>query len=230
MDQMTTDMMNRIMDSERMGYAYLHPSGGGERQEYILSTTPENMANFIGSHFCDAEKIVVTDILDRLIVDTCGGFLNTCPDQDLCHEIISFLAPIQMGEKEAGELLVIGRQQAEEYFAAEDAAATMAEYGMSAACERSCTEQTGRRDGYVDKKGRYLLCGSAAGSRFGAGRHPAGADHSERYREPPQPHRDRGGNHRQTGKETASHPCQAGGRGKRAGTGVHGPAGTGTHH
>ena len=130
MDQMITDMMNRIMDSERMGYAYLYPSGGGERQEYILSTTPENMANFIGSHFCDAEKIVVTDILDRLIVDTCGGFLNTCPDQGLCHEIISFLASIQMGEKEAGELLVIGRQQAEEYFAAEDAAATMAEYGM----------------------------------------------------------------------------------------------------
>lgn len=130
MDQMITDMMDRIMDSERMGYAYLYPSGGGERQEYILSTTPENMANFIGSHFCDAEKIVVTDILDRLIVDTCGGFLNTCPDQNLCHEIISFLAPIQMGEKEAGELLVIGRQQAEEYFAAEDAAATMAEYGM----------------------------------------------------------------------------------------------------
>lgn len=38
-----------------------------------------------------------TDMVDRLILDTYGGFINTCPDQKLCAEIIPYLAPIQMG-------------------------------------------------------------------------------------------------------------------------------------
>ena len=45
-------------------------------------------------------------------------------------EINSHLAPIQMGEKEAGEILQLDRDQADAYFAAEDRAAAMAEYGM----------------------------------------------------------------------------------------------------
>ena len=88
------------------------------------------MANFVGSHFLDAQKMVITDFVDRLILDTCGGFIDTCPDQKLCMEINSHLAPIQMGEKEAGEILQLDRDQADAYFAAEDRAAAMAEYGM----------------------------------------------------------------------------------------------------
>lgn len=130
MDQKTIDMVNRIMDTERMGYAYVYPSDGKPREEYLVSTTPENLANFIGSHFHDVQKIVVTDFLDRLILDTCGGFINNCPDQGMCREIIEHLAPIQMGEKEAGEVLLLDREQADAYWAAEDAAVTMAEYGM----------------------------------------------------------------------------------------------------
>lgn len=130
MDQKTIDMMEKIMDTERMGYAYVYPSDGGAREEYLIATTPENMANFIGSRFPDVQKMVITDFLDRLILDTCGGFIDTCPDQKLCMEINSHLVPIQVGEKQAGEILQLDRQQADAYFAAEDRAATMAEYGM----------------------------------------------------------------------------------------------------
>ena len=130
MDRKTIEMMGKIMDTERMGYAYVYPSDGKARKEYLIATTPENMANFVGSHFLDAQKMVITDFVDRLILDTCGGFIDTCPDQKLCMEINSHLAPIQMGEMEAGEILQLDRDQADAYFAAEDRAAAMAEYGM----------------------------------------------------------------------------------------------------
>ena len=51
MDQMITDMMNRIMDSERMGYAYLYPSGDGERQEYILLSHMVGYCGMAGRYF-----------------------------------------------------------------------------------------------------------------------------------------------------------------------------------
>ena len=33
MDQKTIDMMGKIMDTERMGYAYVYPSDGSAREE-----------------------------------------------------------------------------------------------------------------------------------------------------------------------------------------------------
>ena len=59
-------MVEKILDTERAGYAYFYPRGGGNRQEFFISTTPENMANFLGSHFYDAEKMIITDMVDRL--------------------------------------------------------------------------------------------------------------------------------------------------------------------
>ena len=123
-------MVEKILDTERAGYAYFYPSDGGNRQEFFISTTPENMANFLGSHLYDAEKMIITDMVDHLILDTYGGFINTCPDQKLCAEIIPYLAPIQMGEKEAGEILMVTREESDMYFAAEDQAVTMAECQM----------------------------------------------------------------------------------------------------
>lgn len=58
----------------------------------------------------------MTDVLDKLVVNTRLGMLDTCSDQILCGKIIRYLAPIRMGEKKAGEVLVISRDVAEEYF------------------------------------------------------------------------------------------------------------------
>lgn len=123
-------MIERIMDTDTMGYAYVYPRENGEREEYMVALTAENLANLIGGKGTDAYRIVVTDVLDRLIVSARTGILDVCPDQTLCREVIRYLAPIQMGEQEAGELLAVDRDVAEEYFAAEEEAATMAEYQM----------------------------------------------------------------------------------------------------
>ena len=130
MKQEAYDMVERIMDTEMMGYDYLYPRGEEMRKEYLISTTPENLANFIGSHFTDAGKMVITDVMDRLIVDTVGGFLDTCPDQKLCRELIGRLAPIQMGEKAPGEIFAVDREMSEEYFREEDQMVTMMELSM----------------------------------------------------------------------------------------------------
>lgn len=57
-----SDMIAKIYDSERVGYGYLYPVDGGARQDSMISTTPENIANYIGSHMHDAQKIVITDM------------------------------------------------------------------------------------------------------------------------------------------------------------------------
>ncbi len=119
-----------IFDSESMGYAYVYPMGGDIRQEYLISLSPENIANFIGNHGFDAEKIIITDVADRLVVSTSMVFLDTCPNQELCQKIIDYLAPIQRGETEAGSVLAVGRDTADEYFAEEDRFVAMAELGM----------------------------------------------------------------------------------------------------
>lgn len=123
-------MISDIFDSESMGYAYVYPMGGNIRQEYLISLSPENIANFIGNQGFDAEKIIITDVADRLVVNTSMVFLDTCPDQELCQEIIGYLVPIQLGETEAGSVLAVGRDMANEYFAEEDRFVAMAEMRM----------------------------------------------------------------------------------------------------
>ena len=46
-------MVERIMGTGTMGYAYEYPYGGGARKEYMLALTPKNLANFIGTRGCD---------------------------------------------------------------------------------------------------------------------------------------------------------------------------------
>lgn len=125
-----TEMIEKIMDSQKVGYAYFYPSNGGNREEFMISTSVENIANYLGSHLYDAKKIIITDMVDRLILDTFGGFVNNCPDQEFCKELIPHLAPIQMGDKEVGEILQVSRDAADAYFATEDEAVTMAECSM----------------------------------------------------------------------------------------------------
>ena len=52
-----TIVEKEIPGREHAGYAYIYPLDGGARQEYVLEMTPENIANFIGAHQYDAEKV-----------------------------------------------------------------------------------------------------------------------------------------------------------------------------
>ena len=110
-----TIVEKEIPGREHAGYAYIYPLDGGARQEYVLEMTPENIANFIGAHQYDAEKIILTDMLDNLILDTAGGFIMNCPDQILCGRVLPLLAPIQMGRRRAKEIPVVSRAAFEAY-------------------------------------------------------------------------------------------------------------------
>ena len=111
------EMVEQLLKKDNLGLAYLYPSSREPRKEFMFEMTAENIANFIGSHFYDAKKIILTDMVDRLILDTTGGFIDRCPNQLLCAEIVSFLAPIQMGEYEAEDFLMSDRLLIEEYYA-----------------------------------------------------------------------------------------------------------------
>lgn len=115
MDEKLREKVEKILDDEKMGFAYLYPNDGMPRQEYVFAMTPENMANFIGSHFFDAREIILTDVLDLLILNTYGGFINSCPNQQLCEEVLQHLRPIQMGEKQAEEFPIITREEYYQY-------------------------------------------------------------------------------------------------------------------
>lgn len=130
MDEKLRKKVEKILDDGNVGYAYFYPSNGTELQIFVFSMTPENIANFLGSHYLDASKMILTDIADRLILDTFGGFINCCPDQRLCVEVVNRLAPIQMGDEEVQEFPIITRDEYDAYGRWEDEQVTMAEMSM----------------------------------------------------------------------------------------------------
>ncbi len=132
MDKKDIQAVSELLNASQgfLGYAYLYPNNGGDRKEFLFEMTSNNLANFIGAHQFDSEKMIFTDMLDRLILDTSGGFIMNCPNQELCKQIIPLLAPIQMGEAEPKEIQMITREQWDEYGRYEDETATALEYGM----------------------------------------------------------------------------------------------------
>lgn len=130
MDEKLKAKVEKMMEEGNIGYAYLYPSSGGDRQEFVFSMKPENIANFLGSHYLDAAKMILTDIADRLILDTFGGFTNCCPHQKLCADIVRHLAPIQMGDEEVSEFPMVTRDEYDAYGQWEDEQVTMAEMSM----------------------------------------------------------------------------------------------------
>ena len=130
MKQEDIEKVEQAIDGFYVGYAYLYPNDGSARQEYVFDMVPEKIANFLGSHQSDAEKIILTDMLDRLILDTAGGFINNCPNQELCKNIILLLVPIQMREKEVAEFPIVTRELYDQYTAIEERAVMEAEIRM----------------------------------------------------------------------------------------------------
>jgi hypothetical protein len=99
-----------------VGYVYRFD---GERQEYYFEKSPSNIASFIMLKKEHADKIVLTDTLDRLILNTFGEFINRCPDQKLRQEITNELVPMQLGEKEPVSILVASIKEAQDFWSQE---------------------------------------------------------------------------------------------------------------
>ena len=130
MTEKEKEAVEQAMEGFHVGYAYLYPVEGIERQEYVFDMIPENIANFIVSHLYDAQKIVLTDMMDRLILDTAGGFIENCPNQKLCRQVVASLAPLQMGDNEPEEFPIVTREQYDRYCQMEEEAVMRAEIAM----------------------------------------------------------------------------------------------------
>lgn len=88
-----------ILKTGNLGYARLYRSSDCAPEVYIFSMSPENIANFLGSHQFGCLKMVLTDLFDRLILDTIYGFIDHCSERDLLQQILPHLIPIQQSEE-----------------------------------------------------------------------------------------------------------------------------------
>lgn len=129
---MKTEELYELMEDGNLGYACVYKKGDqGMHTDFIFQMTAENIANFIGQNAYTADKIIMTDMCDRLICESIyGGFVMNCPDQNLCREIIPYLAAIQQGEAESKEILVATREEMETRWNAEEEAVMQAEIRM----------------------------------------------------------------------------------------------------
>lgn len=100
-----------------LGYVY---GFDGDRQEYYFEKSPSSIASFIMLKKENADKIVLTDTLDRLVLDTYGEFINRCPDQKLLQEITKELVPMQLGDKEPAEIPIARAEEAQAFWSQEN--------------------------------------------------------------------------------------------------------------
>lgn len=68
-----------------IGYVYDY---NGERQRFYFENSPSNIANFIMLHQENASEMVLTDMPDRMVLNTFGEFINQCPGQESLQEIV----------------------------------------------------------------------------------------------------------------------------------------------
>lgn len=95
---MGKDELTELLSKDLIiGYVYGYDGG---RQVYYFEKSPSNIANFIMLHKENANEMILTDIADRLVLNTFGEFINCCPDQKLLQEILKDLVPMQKGKKE----------------------------------------------------------------------------------------------------------------------------------
>ena len=130
---MTKDELYELMEDGNLGYACVFKREDQRMHtDYMFKMTAENIVNFIGKNAYSADKIIMTDMCDRLICESVfGGFLMNCPDQDLCRELIPHLALIQLGDAEPKDFPVATRDEMEALQAEEEEAVTQAEYGVT---------------------------------------------------------------------------------------------------
>lgn len=82
-------------------FCYVYDNSEKYSGPVIISDEPENIANFVMANGI-ANKIIITDELDRLLVRTFGEFIDVCPDQKLFGPLKEALVPMQMGMKLPG--------------------------------------------------------------------------------------------------------------------------------
>lgn len=111
---MTNKEIGEMFNRHNLVRGYVFPYEG-YRSEYWFEESPSNIANFIMQHR-DAREIILTDTMDRKILNTIGEFIDHCPDQELLQQILPHLIPMQEGKAQPQEFLVATDAQVEAYF------------------------------------------------------------------------------------------------------------------
>jgi len=111
---MTHEALGELLDKGNLVRAYVYPYEGG-RREYLFEHSPSNIANFI-MRYSDAREIILTDMLDNLILNTIGNFIDRCPDQNLLPQILKPFIPMQMGRKKPQDFPVATAKEVESYY------------------------------------------------------------------------------------------------------------------
>lgn len=125
---MNKKSLNELLEKDLViGYVYGYD---GERQVFYFEKFPANVANFIMLHKEHADHMILTDLADRLILNTFGEFINRCPDQGFLQEVAKELEPMQMGEKEPAEIVAASEDEFQQLLYEEDQRLTKAELRM----------------------------------------------------------------------------------------------------
>ena len=108
---MTSQEISKLMSRKNLVKAYVYPYSGN-RSEYLFEYSPSNIASFI-MQYPDAKEIILTDMLDRKILNTMGYFIDRCSDKDLLPQILEHLIPMQLDEKKPEKFPVASAEEVE---------------------------------------------------------------------------------------------------------------------
>lgn len=111
---MTNKEIAAMFERDNLIRGYVYPYKG-YRSEYWFERSPSNIANFIMQHR-DAREIILTDVMDSLVLNTIGEFIDRCPDQEFLQQILPHLIPMQLGETEPQAFPVATDAEVEAYF------------------------------------------------------------------------------------------------------------------
>ncbi len=135
---MTCEEIRELLKKDNLIRGYVYPYEG-LRRKYLLEHSPSNIANFIMQH-PEAQKIILTDVLDNKILNTMGCFIDRCPDQALLPQILEHLLPMQTGQKEPMDILVASDEELDAFYEMPD---IIDDEPSSASLRQSIPDDTG---------------------------------------------------------------------------------------
>jgi len=125
---MNKESINELLEKDLV-IGYVNGYDGGCQVSYF-EKSPANIASFIMLNKEHADHMILTDLADRLILNTFGEFINRCPNQEFLQEVLKELVPMQMGEKEPVELVMASEDEFQKLLYEEDQRVTEAELRM----------------------------------------------------------------------------------------------------
>ena len=116
------EWLETLSQNYNLAYGYVYHNEG--RSEYCFENKPEYLASFIMRH-PEADRIIITDTLDCLILNTIGTFVDRCPDQGLLQEILKTLLPMQLDSVQPLDFPCVALDEFNDYCNAKDFEMTM---------------------------------------------------------------------------------------------------------